>query len=143
MSRKTDIQADLVGRTALPDWQAADELSALTVAATVDVPTKAIRRYLSLQGKIGGIEIAARGTDALAAVCQTVVRVLEPGAFDDLDFDDSAVLGKLSDMCDVLVSGGLISSGDKNAILALGNGQAPKYQPPVTAREVGLARGGA
>lgn len=142
MSRATDIAADLATRTALPDWQAAEELNALTVSATVDVPTKAIRRYLSMQGKIGGIEIAARGSDSLAAVCQTVIRVLEPGAFDDLDYDDAAVVAKIGAMCDALVSGGLITSDEKAAIMGMGSGQVPKYQPPVTAREVGLARGG-
>lgn len=141
MSRATDILADLATRTALSDADAAAELSALTVAATVDVPTKTIRRYLSLQGKIGAIEIAARGSDALAAVCQTVIRVLEPGAFDDLDFDDAAVLAKIGAMCDAMVSANLITSDEKTAILAMGSGTVPKYQPAVHHLEVAAARG--
>jgi hypothetical protein len=141
MSRQTDIQADLVGREALNDVEAAQELSALTVAATVDVPTKEIRRYLSLEGKIGGIEIAARGTDTLASVCQTVIRVLEPGAFEDLDFDDPNVVSKIGSMCDVIIGGGLMTSDNKTAILAMGNQMVPKYNPAVHHSEVAKARG--
>jgi hypothetical protein len=142
VSRLTDIQADLASRTGLNDVEAAAELSALTVAAVVDVPTKSVRRYLVLEGKLGGIEIAARGTDALAAVCRMILQVLEPGAFDDLDYNDPEVVAKITSMCDVLVSGGLISSANKTAILAMGNQMVLKYNQSVHHLEVASVRKG-
>jgi hypothetical protein len=141
MSRQTDIVADLASRSGMNDSEAANALSALTVAAVVDVPTRTIRRYLALNGKLGGIEIGARGTDAFAATCQTVLRVLEPGAFDDLDFDDAEVIAKIGAMCDVLIAGGALLSGDKTTILSMGNASVPKYNPPVHHSEVAAARG--
>jgi hypothetical protein len=125
----------------LNDAEAAKALSDLTVAAVVKVPTKNIRRYLIMEGKYGGIEIAARGTDALAAVCRMVMQALEPGAFDDLDFDDPDVVNKIGSMCDVIITGTLMTSDNKTAILAMGNQMVPKYNPSVHHLEVAKARG--
>lgn len=109
-----------------------------------DVPTKAIRRYLTLKGKMGAIEVAARGSDALAALCINVITVLEPGAFVDLDYDEAETVGVITYMCDQLVQAGLLSSDDKTYILGMGT-----YYPswaevnlgrPTTEREVSLYR---
>jgi hypothetical protein len=143
MSRETDIAADLalLSLSELNDVEAAEVLSAITVPVVLDVKTKTIRRYLSLQGKIGAIIIGARGSDAFAAVCETVMEVLRPGAFDDIDYDDAAVMSKLGLMCDSLISGGVINADDKTAILELGNANVLKYNPKVHHSEVAVARG--
>ena len=126
----------------IPDWLVADTLNARTTTAAGDVPTKEIRRYLVLNGIIGGIEETARGTGALARVCTATLRALEPDAFTDLDFDDATVVAQITSMCDALISGGLLTSQQKSDILAMGTRTVPLWSPQFTAREVGLARGG-
>ncbi len=128
--------------SALSDPEVADTLNAQTIVEPGDVPTKEIRRYLALNGLIGGIEEVSRGTGALARVCISTLRALEPDAFNDLDFDDATVVAQISGMCDALIAGGLISSGHKDTILAMGLRTKQKWEPPFNHIEVAIARRG-
>jgi hypothetical protein len=143
MTARTDAILD-AAFDGFSDPEVADALNAQTIQADGDVPTKEIRRYLVLNGLIGGIEEAARGTGALARVCTSTLRALEPNAFDDLDFDDPVVVAQISAMCDALVSGNAVTgvtAEHKATILAMGTRTFPKWSPPFDHLEVARARG--
>lgn len=105
----------------MTDAAAADALNA-PIAITVAIPTKSIRRHLSMVGKLGAIQLAARGTDATAALAQNFLSVIEPGAFNDLDAMDPAVAAAINGMGEAMIQAGLFAQSDLDAIWAFADG---------------------
>ena len=145
MATYYDLKAELLGQayTGKTDAEALELLTA-PIHIVVDPPVKALRRYLVMTGKLGAIEIAAEGTDAVAAVCRTALAAIQPSSFDTLDFTIPEALASITAMLDVVMGAGIISQSDKTAILALGNTTTTRAAqigwPQVTIHDIAYAR---
>ncbi len=136
-------EADLEAVAALDDARAAVALSALPgTPALGDAHIIDIQNVLLISGEWGAIKIASRGSDATALLCLNTLALFESPDADSIGFGDSeSVLPAITAMLAGLVSLGLISHATKDAILAMSLRPTKKYNPEVTSREVGIARG--
>lgn len=139
-------QPDMQG---LPDWQAAQVLTAPDPAlptVRVDVLTGDVQQVLLASGEWAGIVLAAesadtpRGVRSLAILMRDTVRqstVIGTAA--------PAIYASITAALDGLVAAELLTAGTRDALLAMAErpqSWAAAHGVEVTARTVGLARGG-
>lgn len=134
-----------------PDWQVADALNAPDASLptkAVDVSVSDARAVLMTSGSWGGIVMAASDATKTAQVQELCITVRD--AMTDLTrlyMSVPATNASVTGMMDGLLAASLITQATHDALLALS--RAPSSWAdvnnggvPVTARDVGIARGG-
>ena len=134
-----------------PDWQVADALNAPDASLpskTIDVSVSDVRSILMTSGAWGGIVLAASDTNQTAQVRGLCITVRD--AMTDLTslfMSTPAINASITSMMDGLLAGSLITQATHDALLALSRASSSWADVnyggvPVTARDVGIARGG-
>lgn len=139
----------------------ADMLNASTIPTKKEVEAKELRRILLMSGKLGLMKylsipggaglisppLTATQQLEISALCNTVIMVLEPGAFATIDYTNPTIYGTIEFMLQKLVEAGIINNELKSTILAVGNSTMSRASQLglgiVTADDVNRARDGA
>lgn len=139
-------QPDMVG---LPDWQAAERLNAPDPdlpAGHVDVATADAREILLATGEWARVVLTAGAEgqpEAVRSAC-IILRDTITGTM-TIRATDPAIRAATETLLADLVAAGVLTAGTKDRLLSLTNrpsSWAGHYGVEVTARTVGLARGG-
>jgi len=89
------------------------------------VATAEVRRYVTEATLWGPVErLATDATSDFRDAAKSALQALGPQAFETIDMDRAQVVG----LMDALVAGGAIADADKDALLALGDHQIPRWQ---------------
>jgi hypothetical protein len=144
VSRLTDIQADLVGREALNDAEAAQALSDITLSALGDSPILAVSNALAVSGAWGKIkdDVANHSDKPRREFLQKVLYLFEAGKIDTLGWgDDPQYPGAIESTLDGLILYQYINADFKAFVMSQRFIQVKKYNPGVHHLEVAKARG--
>src|SRR5690349_2334037 len=120
-----EIANDPLGRgyADMSDIAVAGDINTSNRPAYKPVDTTTIRRYLLLNGLMPGIK-DAKVNGATAQIKKTadiILDTLNPNAFEQVSMEDPAVFTAVSNMIDVMVAAGVVTSTDKANILGMRN----------------------
>lgn len=135
----------------LTDWEAAEALNtpdAGLALKRVNVPTSEVRELMLANGSFAAIKLASENTalpDVLRGACITAITTILHT--DLIEATKPSVYANTTALLTALVSAGVIVQGVADACLALADrpqswAEANDFPNGVTARDVGLARGG-
>jgi hypothetical protein len=144
VSRQSDIQADLVGREALNDADAARALSDITLSVLGDSPILAVSNALAVSGAWGKIkdDVANHADKSRREFLQKVLYLFEAGKIDTLGWgDDPQYPGAIESVLDDLVLHQYVNADFKTFVMSQRFIQVKKYNPGVHHTEVAKARG--
>lgn len=144
-----EIANDPLGRgyDGMSDIAVADSINTSNRPAFKPVDVTAIRRYLLLNGLMPGIKDAKvnGATAQIKKVADTIIDTLNPNAFEQISLEDPTVFTAVSNMIDVMVAAGVVTSTDKTNILSLRNTTRTRAAeldiPAPTHLDVAYARG--
>jgi len=137
----------------LTDWQAAAALNApdpTLSAKRVDVPTYNARGVLLATGEWGGVVLLSRTAPSVevpaALVAAAIVAVDTMSLTTVIEATKPATWTAVQSLLGALVAAGVVSTGTRDILLALADVPQSWAESeglsPITARDVGLARGG-
>lgn len=114
---------EALGYAELSDPAAADLINAANRPVRGTVPASDVRRYVLLNGIWPKIAAAAQSSSdtTVQGTAITVLQTLAPNSFDEIRMGDPAVFGAVSQMLDTLVSAGIMTLEQRDAMIALGD----------------------
>jgi hypothetical protein len=143
MSERTDaiLRPEHSG---LPDWQVSDILNAETIQVDGDSSLLRVQNALAGMGAWGQIEddsINDSDRNKRVFLLNVLCLFRAPSAESIGWGDDPSYPTIISDMLDGLIVYGYVDINFKNFVMSQRYVSKPKWDPPFTAREVGLVRG--
>lgn len=137
-----------IGYPGLSDPVAAERLNAPDRTVMGTVPSSDVRRFVLLNGLWPGIAAAAQSSPdpAVQGTALTILQTLAPNSFDEIRMGDAEVFTAVSQMLGTLVSAGIMTGDQRDAMIALGNRSVSRAEelglPPVHHLDVAEARNG-
>lgn len=129
----------------VPDWEVADSLNLETINVDGDSPLIVIQNALVMANAWGYMEddsVNSPDRDKRAFLLKTLCLFRAPSA-ESLGWGDNPLYPPtIAAILDGLIGYGYIDNTFKEFVMSQRYVKIPKWNPPFTAREVGLTRGG-
>lgn len=131
---------------ALSDPEAADLINAQNRTVLGTVRASEVRRFVLLNGIWPRIAAAAQGhaDPTVQGTAITILQTLAPNSFDEIRMADPQVFGAVTQMLGTLVSAGVMTADQRDAMVALGNIPISRASelglPHIHHTDIGLAR---
>ena len=110
------------GYADLPDPEAANALNAPTRPGKGTVAASEVRRFVLLNGIWPKLTAAEKAPDPfIAGTAQTILQTLAPNSFDEIRMGDAEVAGAVGGMLNTMVSAGVMTEGERDRMMALGD----------------------
>jgi hypothetical protein len=135
-----------LGYSGMSDPEVADALNAPSRQALGTVAASEVRRFVLLNGIWPSIANAAQGhaDPTVRGTAVTILQTLAPNSFDQIRMGDSQVYNAVSQMLATLVSGGVMTADQRDAMIALGTVSISRATelglPHISHVDVGMAR---
>jgi hypothetical protein len=123
---------------------AAAALNAQTVAQTIDVPISTVEGYMLVNGIIAAADAWAMAhpddTTGVLAVIRSLEGLLASPHLTVVEMSDTTIAAAVTTMLATLVAASIMTSEQRDAVLAMASASVPKWQPAITAGDIQTAR---
>lgn len=112
-----------IGYESMSDPEAAEALNAQTRPSTGTVLASEVRRFVLINGIWPRIAGAAQAhpDPVVQGTAITILQTLAPNSFDGIRMGDPTVAGAVTGMLDTMVSANLMTTGQRDGMIALGS----------------------
>jgi hypothetical protein len=119
-------------------------LNAETVTQTIDVPISTVQGYMLVNGIVAAADAWAMAhpddTTGVLAVIRSLEGLLASPHLTVVEMTSPAIAASVTTMLGVLAAASIMTSDQRDAVLAMASATVPKWQPAVTAGDIQTAR---